>query len=407
MVFAPRPLPVTGEVTPREEVALRMNPQDARSGYWFAASRLAVGLSVSFLLGACGDDGGTGPDLPELRDLDLSGQVFTVDGGAPDPVVVTVSSLAGKRSVVVARDGRFRLETKVAGDTVDFIVSGIASDSRYHPALIRTASRTLSDLRVVLVPRVWTIDRGTYAGQKVEISVDDAFRPPCENRDDTNCDGFYPRVWTTGLKLWGRSSLPIPVSFDRERSTSPITAADSAAYWEIVDRMNKDFGTVLFVPAVYEDLEKVDDGRVLGGITVRVDETLSGFGAWTNWWWAGTGEMWTGVIRLRRPEFIANLSLMTHELLHTQGFKHSCSWHTVMGGYGCSSHPGLSPHDVAYAHLALAVNERQRATGAPHGLIAALQGERVITRGLQPFRVLDPERLIELRMDGVGDLLLP
>jgi hypothetical protein len=67
---------------------------------------------------------------------------------------------------------------------------------------------------------------------------------------------------------------------------------------------------------------------------------------------------------------------MTHELLHTQGFKHSCSWQTVMGGYGCSSFPGLAPMDVAHAYVALRMRDVQGTTGAPHGLIAALLGER-------------------------------
>lgn len=56
--------------------------------------------------------------------------------------------------------------------------------------------------------------------------------------------------------------------------------------------------------------------------------------------------------------------------------------------------------------LALAVHARQQATGAPHGLTAALQGERVVTLGLPPFVPSDAARLQELRMDGIADFRL-
>lgn len=366
------------------------------------AARVIVGLAVALTLVGCGGDG-TGPDLPEQIEVDLSGRVYTVDGRAPVSVMVAVTSQAGQTTVAVAADGTFRLRAQVAGDTVDYVISGTGADSLYHPSLIRTTVDQVPTLRAILIPRRWTIDRGRYRGRTVEISPDAAFRAPCEDPNDINCDGFYPRVWITGTKAWRADALPIPVAFDRDRSTDPIGAADSAAYWEIVDQMNADFGTTLFRPAAYTDLQKTTDGRALGAVLVRVDNSLSGFGAWTNWWWNADGEMWSGLIRLRHSGHFDNVGLMTHELLHTLGFKHSCSWPTVMGGYGCSSFPGLSPEDVAYAQLALAVNARQRETGAPHGLIAALQGERILTLKLPPFTAPDVARLRELRVDGVAE----
>jgi hypothetical protein len=261
----------------------------------------------------------------------------------------------------------------VAGDSVDYVVEGGAA---HHTSLVRAAAGAAPDLRFVLVPRRWTIDRGIYAGSTQNISPDAAFRPPCSNLSDTNCDGFYPSAWSSGLKLWPTGALPIRIAFDRVRGHQPISASDSMAFWTVVNRMNADFGTTLFRPARYDELNVFSDGRPDNAVLVRVDTTLTGFGAWTNWWWNGAGDLYAGVVRPTRATSLGSTALMTHELLHTQGFKHSCSWQTVMGGYGCSSFAGLSPMDVAHAHVALRMRDVQSTTGAPHGLIAALLGER-------------------------------
>jgi hypothetical protein len=240
----------------------------------------------------------------------------------------------------------------------------------------------------------------------IDLSPDSAFRAPCPDISNINCDGFYPRIWTTGMKLWPAAAMPIPLAFDSKLSTNTITAADSAGFWRIMERMHQDFGNTLFRPARYEELTKIGDGRAIGAVLVRIDNTLAGFGAWANWWWDDAGFMTAAVVRPRSTALLDDLPLMTHELLHTLGFKHTCSWPTVMGGYGCSSYQGLSPTDVAHAHTALAMRERQLETGAPHGLVAALQGERVVGLGLPPFVAPDAARLLELRMDGIGDLRL-
>jgi hypothetical protein len=362
---------------------------------------VVVALVSIALLGACGE-GGTGPEVPDGTWVELSGRVYTVPGLEPGLLTFGVSSRAGETRTVVEADGGFELRALVAGDTVDYMVLEGAGGV-YHPSLVRVTNGQVPDLRFVLVPRRWEIDRGRYTGTMVEISPDAAFRPPCSDTEDINCDGFYPQVWSTGLKLWREVALPVPVAFDRVRSTNPIAASDSAAFWAIVERMNTDFGTPLFRPAAYEEFGITADGRAHGAVLVRIDNTLTGSGAWANWWWNDAGEMWSGLVRPRRTELLHDLALMTHELLHTQGFKHTCSWSTVMGGYGCSSHQGLSVLDVAHAHVAFAVHARQLETGAPHGLVAALQGERVITLRLSPFVVPDMERLKSLRMDGIAD----
>jgi hypothetical protein len=363
--------------------------------------RASAAVALCLAVASCGDDG-TG-----LRDaaVTAAGRVFTIDGGTPAGLLLTVSSRAGTESVPIAADGSFELRAAVAGDSVEYVIDTAGGTRKYHPVLIRERTGVTPDLRVVLVPRRWTIEGGSYAGTVVPISVDAAFRPPCTTAADSNCDGFFPIAWMTGLKLWPAAAPPVRVAFDRVRSHQPITATDSTAFWNSVQRMNADFGAALFRPAHYDELTVASDGRPDRAVLVRVDTTLANFAAWTNWSWDGAGEVISAVVRPARATYLRNTSLMTHELLHTQGFKHSCSWTTVMGGYGspqCASNPVLSPADVAHAHVALLVRDLQKTTGAPHGLVAALQGERKVLLGL-PLAAPAAPLLLRLRSDGIGE----
>jgi hypothetical protein len=363
-------------------------------------------LLAALVLAAC-SDGRPGPIEPPppgtTHDFAASGTVHTLGGPLPAGLTVTLVSGSTRVSAPVAANGSFSIEAKVPEDSTDVILDAQGGTRSVLPALIRVPSRTpVGGLSVVLVPRMWTVSGGSYDGQTLTVSVDDAFRPPCTTAGDTNCDGFYPRVWTTGIKLWPVAGYPVPVAFDRPRSNQAIAPSDSSAFWTIIDRMNVDAGVTMFRPARLEEVPLSANGSPLNGIVIRVDTTLTGFGAWTNWWWNASGDMYAGLVRPRTTAHLRSSSLMTHELLHTQGFKHSCSWSTVMGGYGCGSTQGLSPADVAHAQLARAMLAAQRSTGAQHGLIAALQGERVVLRNLPVISPAPIERLRLQRSDSIS-----
>jgi hypothetical protein len=182
----------------------------------------------------------------------------------------------------------------------------------------------------------------------------------------------------------------------------PIAATDSVLFWQTLRRMNEDFGAPLFQPARANEIALGANDVPVGGILVRVDTTISGFGAWTNWWWNAAGQLYAGVVRPRTAALLGSPSLMSHEMLHTQGFKHSCSWSTVMGGYGCGSSNRLSAQDVAYAQLAVEVDARQRAIGAMYALDAARNGERVVLRNMAPLTIVD-RQFAAMRGDSIGE----
>jgi hypothetical protein len=345
---------------------------------------------------ACGD--GRDPiDPTGPYTFSTTGTVHVLSGAVPAGLIASVSGTAGMTSAPVGTDGRFTLQARVETDSVDIVVDVHAGGTRtVLPALLRVAGRQPAQSHgIVLVPNSWTIQGGTYAGTAVPISVDAAFRPPCSTPGDTNCDGFYPIDWVRGIKLWQSSMYPVRLAFDRANSHESISAADSVAFWGIVSTMNADMGMQLFRPAQAGALTFAADGRPNDTLVViRVDTTLSGaFSAWTSWWWNAADDLIGGMVRSRSVSHMRSAGLMTHELLHTLGFKHSCAWITVMGGYGCSSAQRLTATDVAHAQVAHAVRDRQRAIGATHGLVAALQGERVVLLGLPRLPVVAAQRL--------------
>jgi len=338
--------------------------------------------------------------------ITASGRIYSLSGVTLPGMRATIDDRGVRTSANVASDGSFTINATTTSDTIDIIVdAAVASERTVHPALIRYAVRNpVPDLRFVMVPLRWTIAGGTYAGRTFDISVDTAFTPPCTTVGDTNCDGFYPNVWNNGFRLWPDAAYPIRIVFDHERSTTPITAEDSIAFWNIVKRMNDDFGTPMFRAARSCEVTFQADGRPNNAVSVRVDGTLQGFAAWTNWWWNNAGDMYSGLIRPRTNATLRSSGTITHELLHTQGFKHTCAWPTVMGGYGCSNFGALSPQDVAYAQLALEIADRQNVTGASNGLVAARNGQRVLMRGKAP--IMASSMMASLRGgDSIGETL--
>jgi hypothetical protein len=317
-----------------------------------------------------------------------------IDGLAPGTLTAALRIGGSAPSAVsVGTDGRFVVNSTAQGDPVDLIISG--SGDAYLPSLLRFARSALppTELRILLAPRRWTIATGTYASSPINVSANQAFTPPCTTAGDINCDGFYPKAWVTGIKVWDDATLPAPLAFDHARTAAPISASDSVAFWAIVRKMEADIGHALFQPANASELTIDPDGWSTGAVLVRVDASLAAGRGFTNWRWDGRGVVYAAVTRVGSAAALGSSSLVTHELLHAIGLKHSCSWPTVMGGYGCPSASGLTLQDVGYAHLAIQLAKIQRATNAYRNLYEAMQGERVVLLGLEPVSLTFVEAL--------------
>ena len=315
-----------------------------------------------------------------------SGMLFPFAASATEPLRVSLRNIPGApASVLAGSDGSFSLSGESPTQAFDVLVQG--ENALHRPALLRLQYSTpASNLRIRMTPARWTPTAGTYTGTTIDVNPVAAFEPPAAATGE-NYDGFWPGAFLSGIKVFGSSLLPAKLAFDRPRSSAPITEADSAAFWSIVRTMEEDLGRPLFVPARIEDLALDNDGKSPGAVIVRIDATLSTYQGYANWWWMGNGTVYAGVVRLGSAAAFAHSGLVTHELLHTLGFKHSCSWPTVMGSYGCPMASRLSAQDVAHAQLAFAMREIEGSSSGTNALAAALNAQLVLQYGINPVPV--------------------
>ena len=303
-----------------------------------------------------------------------------------EPMRVSLRNIAGApASVLAGTDGSFSLAGESPTQSFDVLVQG--ENALHRPALLRLQYLSpVSNLRIRMTPARWTPTAGTYAAMQITVDPVAAFEPPPAATGE-NYDGFWPGAFLSGIKVFGSALLPARLAFDRPRSDAPITAADSVAFWSIVRNMEADLGRPLFVPAMIEELTLDTDGKSAGAVIVRIDDALNTYQGYANWWWMGNGTVYAGIVRLGSASAFAHSGLVTHELLHTLGFKHSCSWPTVMGSYGCPIESRLSAQDVAHAQLAFAMREVEGAYSETNALAAALNAQLVLQYGVSPVPV--------------------
>ena len=237
-------------------------------------------------------------------------------------------------------------------DSVEFVAQADSASGSNWVSRLSFVNRSLpAAVGVVFVPKILAIRAGTFAGTPVNISVDNAV-VPCSTPGGACQNGFYGAQFRTGVTAW--SSLPIGVQL------TGFSSSDSATMWVALRAMNDALGRTFFVP---------DDGRALQLITVGIGLPPEGAGSlgYTTWHWDVAHRMTDAHIGFVSTTPAANL--VQHEFMHALGFGHTCSWSTVMGGYGCPMAGGLSASDVAYVNLAYAVFETEKTFRLPDGAL--------------------------------------
>ena len=290
----------------------------------------------------------------------IRGRFITADSGVVSAVRLEVRSAELSDSIPV-RDGRFVARFEFPpGEAVT--IHAAPSDTAYHDVAIRVHDEgALEHLVIGLVPKSFRIDAGTYRGQTVPIDARDAMARVGGTAPFWRLvpySGHGPRK----LLGWRETDLPLRIVFGRERSSEPITAADSIAFWEIAQRLERDVGRSLFVPANASS----DTGRV--GL-IRVEIRPQSAEGHTFVAWAQSGDASEGILIFRRASILRDAHVVTHELVHLLGFGHSNSWPTVAAPGG-GTQPGLTPQDVAYIQLAYHLRRLQVDSGATPGLPA-------------------------------------
>ena len=288
----------------------------------------------------------------------IRGHFITVDSTAFSGAKLEVRS-AERRESIAVHDGRFttRFEFPL-GEPVTFHAA--PDDTAYHHVAVRVDDeRELQNLVIALVPKSFRIAAGSYQGQVIPIDAAAAM-----SRVGSTAP-FWRLVPYSGdgprkLLGWRESDLPLRIAFARERSSEAITAADSIAFWEIAQRMERDLGRALFIPA-----DASADTARAGFIRVQVHPQAAEGHTFVAW--AQSGDASEGVLIFRRSSILRDAHVVTHELVHLLGFGHSGSWPTVSQP-SAGTQPGLTPQDVAHIQLAYLLRRLQHDIRARPGL---------------------------------------
>jgi len=249
----------------------------------------------------------------------------------------------GDDSLVVADSGgAARLSGALAlPDTVWFRAR--ADSDAFAPSGLKALSGALpASVPVIFIPHAIDVASGPFAGQSVAVPVSAAF-VPCDI-PGTQCpvnSGFYPSGFQSGVAAW--ETLPVPVEI------VGFADSDTTLIWSALRLMEDAVGHRLFAPANGQN----------SGITVTVGPTS------TTWTTDARGRITSAHVWLAAPQGHA----VPHEFLHALGFGHTCSWPSVMGGYGCGVTSELSAGDVAYYLLARAVFDAETPLRLPDGTL--------------------------------------
>ena len=280
----------------------------------------------------------------------LFGRILTADSEPATGLRVAVQWSSGAGSFApdtldVDRLGRFAtLAPQSVGDSV--VVSIVAApDARYYPTrIVVPRSRLADELRVLVLPREWTIRRGRFAGSTVRITPSDALRR-------TPDLGSFGRITNQHVVGWDASSFPLRVVL-RHDFVPNISARDSIAFWEAAHEVEESIGVPLFRPTS----DTSGDNRIFP-IDVRLDPGISPSGL-TFVSWDRTGRLFEGSVRFRTSREIEHPSVVAHELLHALGFGHTTAWPSAMRARGLGL-PAITVEDAAFAQLLMRVHELQ------------------------------------------------
>ena len=362
------------------------------------ANGIVTGIAAGQVIISATDAGVSGSSQAfVLPPTSLTGRLLPTDGGATQSLKFELQSGSGASLQLfdagVDAAGAFRLDaplTLVPTDSVALVVDATTSSRVYRPVVARTSSNRAVSIAVrpLLVPRRITFATPAYPTATIDVSLQSAFTRVCTDDTNANCNSFFPQIWKSSVILWADADLPVPLAFNR--ATGAITASDSIALWGVIDQMQRELGRQLFVPVDFSQVVAPDaNGFSRKAVLVSVDPSLSGFAGFTNWIWDGALNMLAAKTRVRLPSFLADRSLMTHELLHGLGFHHTCAWITVMGGYGCTSAPGATQADAAAFTLGYQIRRAILATPPSTTLADALRGEQLRELGLAAARAGD------------------
>ena len=265
-------------------------------------------------------------------------------------------------------------------DSVDVIAS--ASGGQFWPSRAKSTGVSLpASLPVVFIPLNYTLKSGAFAGTTHPMNLNAAFAR-CPLQADACMNGFFGRTFRTGIKGW--ATYPIQVVI--------MPGIDSATVWDGLHAMEDKLGRQIFTPAVLAQGPHI---LVQPGLPPGINDPI--IGGYAQWNWDERDRITGATVWFKSA---LNRQIIQHEFTHALGFGHTCSWSSIMGGYGCSTPFEMTATDAAYILLALDVHRLEqplRTTSGPlacgtMSLAAAVNSEPYVLPCSQPALKLERNR---------------
>ncbi len=255
-------------------------------------------------------------------------------------------------------------------DTVSFTLAGNAQ----YPTVVATVPKAFWDsqkdtIKIVRIPRKWTILSGVYAGMTVTA---DLIRPYQKNPADGNM--FWRRAGNDTLGYWypqlgwNLASFPAKIWIDSDSSikSSGITPnqSDFNNLKVGIDSLSKILGWSPFATSVDSGLKGSIRAVIWNGPKnngIRFDDVDNGY--------FGGLYLATSDYRFVYP------GVTIHEMFHILGFDHTCAW-SGRTSQGCvwTNPKDESYMDIAYLEIWFGVNNVRRMTGAQYHFGENLNG---------------------------------
>ena len=293
----------------------------------------------------------------------LLGRLLTADGGSAEGIRVIVhwlrdtTAFGATDTLTADALGRFAdLIRPTAGDSIRIVVSESGASAYYGCDVVVGRDRAVDELRILLVPRRWTIRRGDFAGETIAIDP----RAALQRSPDR---ASFARVRSRRTVGWAEASYPIPIVF-RRASAARIGAGDTAAFWSAARAVEQAIGASLFRP--WGDTAMV--GRIFP-VDVGVDRIASAAVTYISW--DQDGNIFEGSVTFHSSRALRDRSIVEHGLMHLLGFGHTTAWPSAVEA---QPPPGrtVTADDAAYSQLLL----RAHALEADPLLVAGLADAR-------------------------------
>jgi hypothetical protein len=242
--------------------------------------------------------------------------------------------------------------------------------------------------------RIWLIERGTYAGMSIPVRSDVALGA------GRNTEHFWRAVTGAGsdggVVGWNSDRYPIPVALRHGASSERISAADSVAFWSVLEQMSADLGMVVFTPVTIDNAADPVDTIV---VDVRFMPVTDGLSRTT---WMPSGEVFDVRVTFQSAEVLHDGHVVTHEMMHALGFGHTRAWSSVLNP-GESSRPSrLTPEDVAYTEAGMELQGKGQRAELRRRIALAIEREpgSIEAAGSQVLDGPEPPSIIVDRDNG-------